>query len=109
MSEAILIDAPRISSVADPDTDGPQHKKETSYVDNIIKDNNCCLCLERKIGIDLIGGALLINLICLACNTLDAYFNYEINSLFKFIFPILQLPSVIALIPFFMYWNRDSI
>ena len=74
-----------------PETEGnrvdTQGKKATTRISEMranvresIRDENCCLCIENRRGIDLIGGALLINIYATGVNVMDAFLNYMITS-----------------------------
>ena len=69
----------------------------------------CCMCVDIQNGIDIIGGLLLMNFVLLGLNFYDANVSTRIASSFKYVYAILQIPSVMAIIPFVRYWNGDTL
>lgn len=57
----------------------------------------------------MIGGVLIINLFFCGVNVYNAWTDPKMTHTYKYVYPCMQVPALLALIPFFAYWYKDTI
>ena len=51
--------------------------------------DNCCLYIEKRRGIDLIGGVLIINVFFCGLNIYDAWVSERVTHTYKYVYPLM--------------------